>query len=195
MTRPIKFLSGPARLGAVAIVAATALAIPQAQAGRLRWQGHNGSPDNLDFSNSNVTGDIGIGDTDGFVGTRPGTITGTVEFSAANIGQFMPNGVTVTGGATFGNANVQTYLNGLTALSQTLSTEPGTPLDICDGCIVDASTGTPNGVPNQFVFTATIENTGNPGFPENFTINGTSNQSVVVNIPSTGGIPLDNVSC
>ena len=32
MTRPIKFLSGPARLGAVAIVAATALAIPQAQA-------------------------------------------------------------------------------------------------------------------------------------------------------------------
>ena len=191
MTRPIKFLSGPVWLGAVGVVAATALAIPQAQACFVFPDadvGVNGSPDNLEFINSTVIGNIEIGDNDGFVGTPPGTITGTVEFSAANIGQFKPNGVTVTGGATFANASVQADLNALNTLSQTLGTEPGTPELIAAGGSVNASSGILNASGNR-VFTATIA----PSFiaGTTFTINGTSNQSVVLNIPSTGGLPFD----
>ena len=184
MTRQMKFLSKPARLGAVAIVAAAGLAIPQARA-QLRgtsvlMQGASHSAPNLDFSNSNVTGNIGIGGVGGFVGSGSGTVTGTVQFAAPNTGQFNPDGITVTGGATFGNANVQTNLNALNALSQSLSTKPGPAIALSDGGNLVLSGG-------NSVFTATID----PSFVagSDFTIQGTSSQSVVFNI-TTGGLPF-----
>jgi hypothetical protein len=201
MTRPIKFLSGPVRVGAIAIVAATGLAIPHAQSSCVCFpplpgmtsddsvgdEGNAGSPTNLVFSNSSVTGNIEIALTGGFVGTGPGTVTGTVEFAAPNTGQFAPDGVTVTGGATFNNANVQTDLNALNTISQNFRNEGGTPLLISAGASVNASSGILNAHGNE-VFTATI----NPNFTAGttFTINGTSSQSVVVNI-TTGGLPFD----
>jgi hypothetical protein len=203
MTRPIKFLSGLARVGAVAMVAAAGLAIPQAHSqddfidfpplpggtsdDAVGFEGQPHSPSNLFFSNSNVIGNIQIGSTGRFVGTGPGTVTGTVEFSAANTGQFVPDGVTVTGGATFGNANVQTDLMSLNTLSKNLRNEGGTSLLISAGTSVNASSGILDPKSNR-VFTATI----NPNFTDGttFTINGTSSQSVVVNI-STGGLPFN----
>jgi hypothetical protein len=185
MTRPIKFLSGPVCLGAVAIVAATGLAIPQAQA-QIFPPNYglfdNGDPHNLNFTNSNVTGNIGIADTGGFVGSGTGTITGTVQFAAANMGQFNPNGITVTGGATFNNANVQTDFNTFITLSQTLSTEAGTGIGI-------AASGNLFLSGANSVFTATID----PSFVagNTFTINGTSGQTVAFNIPDTMGQPFD----
>ena len=100
----------------------------------------------------------------------------------------MPNGVTVTGGATFNNANVQTGANALSALSQSLGTEPATPLIITGGGSVSAASGMLDGHGNE-VFTATIDSTFIAG--TTFTISGTSSQSVVINIPSTGGRPFD----
>jgi hypothetical protein len=194
MTRPIKFLSGPAYVAAVAIVAAAGLAIPQAQAGFGISNAANsavvyaGNVDpNLNFTNSTVMGNIGIGGTDGFLGSGSGTVNGTVEFSAGNTGQFNPNGVTVTGGATFGVATVQTTLNDFNTLSQNLRNEGGTPQNIAGGSSVNASSGILDSNGNN-VFTATI----NPNFTAEttFTINGTSSQFVVFNI-NTGGLPFN----
>jgi hypothetical protein len=193
MTRLIKSLSGSAALAAVPVIAAAGLAVPQAQAGfdlggAVNFAvGVNGSEPVLNFSDSNVNGNIAIGGTVGFVGTGPGVITGTVEFAAPNTGQYMPDGVTVTGGATFNNANVQTDLNAVNTLSQSLKNEGGTSQLIAAGGSVNASGGVLDSNGNE-VFTAAI----NPNFTAGttFTINGTSSQFVVFNT-TTGGLPFN----
>jgi hypothetical protein len=118
----------------------------------------------LQTNNSNITGNIGIGGTGQFApaGGCVGNcvITGTVEFSAANTGQYGTNpGTTVTGGATFGNSNVQTDLNSLNTLSTTLAGTAGTSLAINTGGsggsqTVNALSGTLDAFGNR-VFTAT----------------------------------------
>jgi PEP-CTERM motif len=192
--RSAKFLSRPASLGAVAMVAAIGLAIPPAQARPLPANAKNytvldtGDPHDLDFNDSNLLGNIGIAGTAGFVGSGSGTITGTVLFSAANTGQYSPDGIVVTGGASYNNANAQPDLNTLNALSQSLSAEAGTPLTLASGGSVNASSGMLDHSGNE-VFTATID----PSFTAetSFTISGTGSQSVVVNIPTTGGLGFD----
>ena len=175
----------------LAFAIVTALGIPQAHAGftlgdaanfAALYEGNGGH--NLNFNNSNVTGNIGIGGTGGFAGNGPGTITGTVEFFAGNAGQFSNSGLTITGGATFNNANVQATLNSLNLLSQTLGGEAGTSLVFNGGGSVNASAGTLDGSGNR-VFTATINSNFTAG--TTFTITGTGSQTVVFNIPSTGG--------
>lgn len=195
MTRSARFISRSAGLGAVAIVAATVL-VPQAQGRPLPKAAmkyavvYTGDPHNLDFTSSDVTGNIGIAGTGGFVGSGAGTITGMVLFAAPNTGQFNldESGIVVTGGAAFGDPNIQPNLDALNTLSQTLSTEPGTPLTLTGGGSVDASSGTLDSSLNE-VFTAAIDSSFLAG--TTFTINGTSSQSVVINIPSTGGLGLD----
>jgi hypothetical protein len=65
----------------------------------------------------------------------PCSINGPAEFSAANTGQYgTPSGTTVTGGATFGDTNVQTDLDALNTLSTTLGgVSNQTPLNINTG--------------------------------------------------------------
>jgi hypothetical protein len=122
MTGLTKVSFGSLCLAAVGFAAATGLAIPRARAGAAMRPNYavfyTGEPHDLDFSNSNVTGNIGIANSGGFVGSGYGTITGTVGFAAPNTGQYMPNGITVTGGATYGNANLQTDLNSLLVLAE-----------------------------------------------------------------------------
>lgn len=133
MTGLTKISFGSFCLATVGLAAATGLAIPQARAGFVVPENvavaYTGDPHNMDFTSSNVVGNIGIGNSGGFVGSGFGTITGTVEFAAPNTGQYMPDGITVTGGATFGNATVQTDINGLNALSQSLGGESGARLN------------------------------------------------------------------
>jgi hypothetical protein len=179
-------------LATVGFAASTGLVIPQARAGFAMPPNYAvsyaGDPHNLDFSNSNVVGNIGIGNSGEFVGSGFGTITGSVEFAAPNNGQYMPDGITVSGGAIFGNATVQTDLNGLNALSQSLGGETGARLTLRAGGSVNASSGILDASGNE-VFTATIGQSFVAG--TTFTITGTSSQSVVINIPSTGGRPFD----
>jgi hypothetical protein len=141
----------------------------------------------LNFTRSNVVGNVGIADFGAFVGSGSGTINGTVEFAAPDSGQYRPNGITVTGGATFGNANVQTSINALNALSQSLRNEGGTSQLISVGGSVNASAGMLDSNGNE-VFTAAI----NPNFTAEttFTINGSSSEFVVFNT-TTGGVPFD----
>jgi hypothetical protein len=191
MIRPINFLSGAARLGAVGIAAATGLATPQAQAFPVPGPTLLCCSGNLLFDGSNVVGNVGVADSGEFIGSTtagPGTITGAVLFSAANTGQFMPDGITVTGGAAFGVTSVQTDINAVNALSQTLSGEAGTTLNISAGGSVNASSGMLDSNGNE-VFTAHI----NPNFVQGttFTISGTNGQFVVINIPATGSLSFD----
>jgi hypothetical protein len=138
----------------------------------------------LAFNNSNVTGNIGIGATGKFQGNGPGTITGAVEFSAANTGQFSNSGLTITGGTLFSQGNVQTDLNALNTLSQNLSAEVGTALTFGNGGSLTASSGTLDGTGNR-VFTVTTLGSFDNG--NNFTITGAASDFVVINVHSTGG--------
>ena len=148
------------------------------------YEGNGGNT--LNFNNSTITGNIGIGGTGKMAVSGPGTITGNIEFYAASSSQFSGGGVTITGTTTYGNGNVNTDLtgiNGLNALSLALSTETGTAAAITNGASINASSGTLDGNGNR-VFTAVLDpfNAG-----DTFTIHGASTDYVVVNIPSTGG--------
>ena len=195
MTRLAQFLSRALYPG-TGIAIAIALAIPPSHARPLPPNGPYGvlcTCGNLLFTSSNVVGNIGIGNGGAFIGSTadgPGTITGTVEFAAAQAtpSQFSPNGITVTGGATFGNANVQTDISNIAGVSEGFRDEAGTPTLIIAGGSLNASTGIFDG--NNEVFTATID----PNFVAGttFTINGdgTGTQTVVLNI-TTGDLPFD----
>jgi hypothetical protein len=200
MTRSTILTFGSGCLAAVVIVAATTLTSTRAHAqdccagdppDDVSFFGilFNGDPHSLNFSGSNVSGaagtpgNIGIGDTGGFTGSGTGTVTGQVRFSAGNVGQFNPNSISVLGGPSFGNGNVQTDLNTLGGLSATLAGESGTTLKITGGGSVLASTGMlDSGSPHKnFVFTASVGSTFVAG--TTFTIIGDNTQYVVINIP------------
>lgn len=171
---------------------------------------YEGNGQQLMFNNSGVTGNIGIGATNGTTGKftdgagctpSPCVITGPLNFSAANTGQYSNGGSTITGGVHYGVTQVQTDLNALNTLSQNLGTEAGTSISIVGGGSIDATTmGMSDGSGNK-VFTATVGSFANG---TTFTINGTSSQTVVINIPTTtngfdgeivltGGITSDQV--
>jgi hypothetical protein len=185
----------------LAFATVTALGIPQAQAGftlgdaanfAVLYEGNGGNT--LQFNNSGITGNIGIGGTGSFAsaGGCVGNclITGVVEFSAANTGQFSSNNTTYVPALSpgvnplYNQANVSSDLTALNLLSQTLGAEAGTAVNIAGGGSVNVSSGTLDGSGNR-VFTATINSNFTAG--TTFTITGTSSETVVFNIPSTGG--------
>jgi hypothetical protein len=197
MTRSARFVYRSLCSGAV-MLAASGLAIPPAQAKPLPANAKNSvvlctcDPSNVNFTDSNAVGNIWIGSEDGggFSGSGSGTITGSVDFAQPNIGQYSPDGIAVTGGAIYNNANVAADLDAVIMASQTFSTEPGTTLDIIGGDSVNASSGMMDSAGNE-VFTAAIDPEVGFAAGTTFTIDGTSNQSVVINIPSTGGQEFD----
>ncbi len=138
----------------------------------------------LNYNNSNVVGNIGVGATGKFAGNGPGTITGTVEFSATKTGQFSNNGLTITGNGgvpLYSQSIVASGLSTVNTLSQTLGGESGsgTALTISSGGSVNANSGFLDGSGNR-VFTLQAAS----NFPNGtFTITGTSSQFVVVDVP------------
>jgi choice-of-anchor A domain-containing protein len=142
----------------------------------------------LQTNNSNIAGNIGIGGTGAFAPaggcSGPCIINGTVEFSASNTGQYGTNaGTTVTGGATFNNANVSADLTNLNTLSATLGGLSGTSLAINTGGAggsqtINASSGTLSGGNRVFSVTSLHFNNATTLF-----INGdAAGDSVVFNI-------------
>ena len=192
MTRSVMFRYHLPYLGIAFILAAVALTIPQAQARPLPTNSKNHTVlctcGDLLFTSSNVVGNVSIANDGAFIGSTadgPGSIIGTVGFAAANTGQYLPDGIAVTGGATFGNASVQNDISNFNTTSQALSGEEGAPLIVSAGGSVNASAGVMDEAGNK-VFTATID----PSFVSgtSFTITGTGDQTVAINIPATGTI-------
>ena len=156
------------------------------------YEGYNGNT--FQFSNSGITGNIGIGNTGKFddSGGCSGQclITGVVQFSAANTGQFKSStGTTYTpalsGGVNplYSQSNVTNDLNALNSLSSTLGGESGTAVTIQNGGSLTASNGKLDANGNR-VFTAAMSSFDNGN---TFTINGANTDYVVINIANTNG--------
>jgi hypothetical protein len=173
-------------IGALTVCAALASAF-QASAGfslgdaanyAVLYEGNGGNT--LSFNNSYLTGNMGIGGTGQAQLNGPGTITGSVNFSAANTGQYSDSGITVTGGVNYNVANVTTALSTVNSLSQSLGLETGTSLAINTGSgsqSVNGSLGTLDGSGNR-VFTVSSVSFGNN---QTLTITG-DGHNVVLNV-------------
>src|SRR5262249_23649698 len=132
MTRQIKFRSGLVLLGVFTVVAGPTLAIPRAQARPLPPNGPYGvlcTCGDLDFSNSSVTGNIGIEDNGAFVGSGSGTVTGTVQFfnpdNLEGPSRFRPDTISVTGvpPSAFNVTSVHMDLMNISAFSEDFRNE------------------------------------------------------------------------
>jgi hypothetical protein len=129
-------------LGALAIAAATGLAVPQARADFIAqcncsdaftygilYEGAGGNT--LNVTNDTITGNIGIGGTGKFhADSSQSVINGALNFSAANTGQDQSNGKVGPSPINFGVTQVQTDLNALGTLSSNLGAESGTSVAI-----------------------------------------------------------------
>jgi len=195
-----QYPSGRISSAVLAFATVTALGIPQAQAGftlgdaanfGVLYEGNGGNT--LNFNNSNITGNIGIGATGKFAdaGGCAGQclITGVVEFSAANTGQFSSSaGTTYTPALApnvnplYSQANVQNDLNALNSLSKTLGLETGASTTVSSGGSITASSGTLDAGGNRVFKVTSIS------FPNGtFTINGSASDFVVLNIAGAVG--------
>jgi hypothetical protein len=150
---------------------------------------YEGNGQQMQFNNSFLTGNIGIGAVNGttgsFQGNGPGTITGNIEFDTANTGQFSNSGLTITGSVTYSNSNVDADLaamTGLNQLSKNLGLETGTSTTISTGGSINASNGILDGSGNRVFTVSSI------GFPNGtFTINGSASDYVVLNVAGNVG--------
>jgi hypothetical protein len=173
-------------LGALLLVA---FVIPQARASfdlgkgssfAVLYEGNGGNT--LSFNQGEITGNVGIGKTGKFQGNGPATLTGNLDFSAANTGQFSNSGVTITGSVNYTDSDVTSGLNTVNSLSQMLGLEAGKSTTITSGGSISASNGTSDAGGNR-VFTVT-----SISFPNgNFTINGGASDYVVLNVAGSVG--------
>jgi hypothetical protein len=199
---------------ALAVVLSIAFAIPQAARAdfalpsdaynfAVLYEGNGGH--NLQITNVTVNGNIGVGGTGAVQFSGPGAINGSVEFVAANGGQFHNTNGSNVGptGITYNNTphDVAGDLTSLNSRSTTLGGETGTALSLGNGShTVDASTGTVDGNGNE-VFTVSSFSDNNGDL---LTIDGKNNgRDVVFNFASatqfngavvlTGGLTPDQV--
>jgi hypothetical protein len=167
----------------------------------LLYEGNGGKT--LNYNNSNLVGNLGIGGT-GTIGlSGPGTITGNVDFNGtSNVGNHsapagVVGGVTISGAITGGVPAVSSALSTVNSLSQTLGLEAGTSTTIASGGAVAASASDVGGVGGAPAGTlvGTSDGSGNSVFNVSgisfangtFTVYGTSSQFVVLNIAGNVG--------
>ena len=171
------------------------------------YEGHSGH--NLQINNGPgpgglaVTGNIGIGGTGVMQLSGPVTIDGNVNFAgtASDNGPYSGN-IVVNGSITGGVSSVQTDLDTLDTLSNTLGSESGASIAINTSSgsqTINVSSGTSDGSGNS-VFNVTAVSFDNN---QTLTINGNGSESVVFNINAnssfngtivlTGGITSDQV--
>lgn len=126
------------------------------------YEGTGGNSLTLNQNNGNITGNIGIGGTGKF-DTSGGCsgqckITGNIDFSAANTGQFTGNpGTTITGTENYSQSDVSTDLTDVNNFSSTVGGESGTNVSINlnngQSQTIMASSGVLNG--NNRIFNVT----------------------------------------
>jgi choice-of-anchor A domain-containing protein len=194
-TEIIQQLSLPIRLIVLAVAAASiAPSMPAAYAGfrldggssvAVLYEGNGGK--HLQYNNSNVSGDVGIGGLGQVRLSGPGAIN--LDFSgtgnAANCSSpcGVVGGVTTAGAISSSVSPVSSALTDLNSLSQTLGEETGAALTISSRGLVNASSGKLDSSGNE-VFSLKAASS----FPSGtFTINSTASQMVVVNVPRAVG--------
>lgn len=139
--------------------------------------GHNA----LNFNNSSVTGNVGIGGTGIAQFNGPGSLTGNVDFYGADVGQYHNSGMAVSGSVNYGVNAVNNALAALNTLNSTLGGETGANVAI------NVSTGSPQTISaanghldasGNMVFNLTSVNFANG----TLTIQGDGTHNVVLNV-------------
>lgn len=143
---------------------------------------------NLQINNDTVSGNVGVGGTGHVQFNGPGTIGGSVNFSAANTGQFSNNNGANVGptGVNYNNAAVTTALNEVNGLSTSLGAETGTAISFNGSKTIDASTGHLD-LNGNYVFNVTSYSETNAGV---VTIQNAGGHSVVFNFASNNNVNL-----
>jgi hypothetical protein len=106
------------------------------------YEGTTGN--NLQITNVNINGNIGVGGTGVVQFNGPATINGQVDFSASATGQFHNNNGANVGptAVDYSFTNVMSPLATVNSLSTTLGAEAGTNLAISRKQTINASSGT-----------------------------------------------------
>ena len=133
---------------------------------------------NLQITNVTVGGNIGVGGTGKVHFNGPGTISGEVDFSAANTGQFSNNNGSNIGptAVNYNQSNVSTDLTNLAAFSAQLGSATATNLILNNtNQTIDITTGTLN-ANGSYIFQVTSYLKGDGDM---LTINGDGVHSVV----------------
>src|SRR5579863_6623559 len=118
MNRTIKSTGGLLKFTLAGVIVATAFQtwasfdLGQASNYAVLMEG-GGSGTTLQFNNSTITGNVGIGGTAGAQLNGPGSLS-SVSFSAANSGQYSDSGVTV-GSVSYNSASVASALSTVNA--------------------------------------------------------------------------------
>ena len=99
---------------------------------------------NLSITNVTIGGNLGVGGTGAVQFNGPGTISGNLDFSAANTGQFNNNNGSNVGptSTSYNNANVTSALGTVNALSSSLGGLAGSSLALSGTQTVNESSGT-----------------------------------------------------
>jgi choice-of-anchor A domain-containing protein len=162
---------------------------------------------NLSISNVTINGSIGVGGTGVVQFSGPGTITGSLDFSAANTGQFHnTNGMNVgPSSVNYGVAAVTSALSTVNSLNSSLGALMGASLVINGTQTINESAGqlqTVNGVTYR-VFNVTSYSVGNgnvvtingdgSGDPVVFNFGFASNVNLGGDVTLTGGLVDDQV--
>ena len=149
----------------------------------------------LQITNVSILGNIGVASIGLATDSGPSTVNGSINFAAANTGQFSNNnaGNVITGGVHFGVGTVTSALNTVTALNSTLGAESGTNLAINGNTTVNIT----NGILDancDYVFNVTSYNMSDGQL---LTINGDGVHNVVFNFKSSanlkGDVVLNNI--
>jgi hypothetical protein len=89
------------------------------------YEGTGGHNFHLSGGGSTITGNVGIGGTGKAGLSGPGTITGNLDFSAANTGQFSDSGVPISGSVNYSVSAVTSALNSVNTLSTQFAGDAG----------------------------------------------------------------------
>lgn len=159
-----------------------------------------GGSNTLQVTNVTINGNVGVGGTGLMTDSGPSIINGTINFAAANTGQFSNNNAAdVFGGPNYGVGSITSAFTALESLNSTLGSEAGTAININGNTTINANSGTLDASGNR-VFTVTGFNTTNSNV---LTINGAAGQHIVLNFKNsvnfnnqvvlTGGITANDV--
>jgi hypothetical protein len=160
----------------------------------------------LQITNVTINGNVGVGNAGKATVSGPASIFGSINFSAANSGQFANNNASnvITGGVNYNVTSVGLGLNAANALSQTLNGISGTSIAITGSTTINAAAGATFNVNGQSVHVFNASHFTNSG-GNTLTIHGSASDLVAINLGGlgniqvhggivfTGGITADNV--
>src|SRR5260221_640377 len=154
----------------------------------LLFQG--GGNNTLQITNVTVNGNVGVGNTGKATDSGPSAVSGRIDFSAANTGQFSNNNGSnvITGGVHYNVGAVASALTWVNSLSQTLLGDHGTNIAINGIQTVNASSGTAFTINSQTFYVFDVTSFNSNGTSDVLTINGGGKNHVAFNLSRPGKI-------